>query len=610
MSVEESPDHLWIPPNSAKHSWMAIWRRTGLLNARQQQQPGRDGISTEPQPAARCIEADPHESEMALLEGVITRRRFLQGVGIAGGAGAVLAAMEVLDLVAPAAEYRVAFDPPRTDDFSLRGRANDTTVLVLGAGIAGLTAAYELEKAGYRCEIVEARSRPGGRNWTIRAGTTDTDRDGVTQTARFADKLYMNAGPARIPQHHTTIDYCRELGVPIEPFINANASSYYFNRPEAGGPGAAAGRLTNRPIRHRAAKTDLLGYVSELLAKAVNQGALSDELSRSDAEAVVELLRALGALGPNDRYVGSDRRGYDDPPSAGPRPGTVGSPYRLSDLLAARLGYYFPFELEWDQAMMMFEPIGGMDRIPYALAGRIRGRIRYRTEVRNITVGDDGVRVVVTDDSGSSGTEISADYCICTIPPMVLSKIPNNFAAKTRTDIASLQPMHTGKLGLQFGRRFWEEDEQIFGGITDTNTEIGTIWYPSSGYLTKRGILIGQYNYHEDAEAFDALTPTQRTARAIKVGRLVHGDAYRTEFETSFSAQWARVRHSEGGWVLWPDRNGPAGAIYRRLLQPQGRLYFAGDHLSYVTSWQHGAFESARLVVMQLHQRVLAAEAA
>ena len=542
---------------------------------------------------------------MGPLQGRISRRVFLQGLGVAGGAGAVLAAMEVLNLVAPAAEYKVAFEPPRIDDFSLRGRANGTTVLVLGAGIAGLTAAYELEKAGYLCEIVEARGRPGGRNWTIRGGTTDTDLDGVTQTARFADDLYMNAGPARIPQHHTTIDYCRELGIPIEPFVNANASSYYFNQPQRD----ASGPLTNKPIPHRAAKADLNGYLSELLAKAVNQGALSDELSRDDAEAVVELLREIGALGADDRYVGSGRRGYDDPPSAGTRPGTVGGRYRLSDLLAARLGYYFPFELEWDQAMMMFEPIGGMDRIPYALAAKVRGRTRYRTEVRSITVADDAVRVIVTDDAGRSGTEISADYCICTIPPMVLSKIPNNFPARTKTDIATLQPMHTGKLGLQFRRRFWEEDEQIFGGITDTNTEIGTIWYPSSGYLTKRGILIGVYNYHEDAEAFDALTPSQRARRAIEIGRAVHGDAYRSEFETSFSAQWARVRYSEGGWVLWPDRTGPASAVYGRLLAPQGRLYFAGDHMSYVTSWQHGAFESARLVVMQLHQRVLASTA-
>jgi monoamine oxidase len=538
---------------------------------------------------------------MGPIDRPLTRRAFLAGLGAVGGAGVVLATMEALDLVASAHEYRVAFDPPSTSDFSLRGRVNDATVLILGAGIAGLTAAYELEKAGYRCEIVEARDRPGGRVWTVRAGTTETDLDGRTQTARFADGLYMNAGAARIPQHHTTLDYCRELAVPIEPFANVNADAYVFNASELG----ASGPLADRAVRRRAARADLSGHMSELLARAVEQGALDRELSSDDMEALVELLRTLGPLGPNDRYVGSDRRGYNDPPGAGLRPGTTRGAYPLSDLLAARFGYYFPFDASWDQAMMMFQPVGGMDRIPYALADRIRGRIRYGTEVRQITVANDGAKVIVADRDGRNGTEITADYVICTIPPMVLSKITNNLPAQTKTDLASLQAMPTGKLGLQFRRRFWEEDERIFGGITDTNTEIGTIWYPSSGYLTRRGILIGAYNYFDDSLGWDALTPKEREARAVDIGRRIHGDAYRDELEASFSAQWRRIRYSEGGWVVWPDRSGPAGATYARLLQPQGRLYLAGDHMSHVTSWQHGAFESARLTVTQLHHRVL-----
>ena len=543
---------------------------------------------------------------MGPLHRPLSRRAFLTAIGAAGGAGAVLAAMEVLDLVAPAAEYRVPFDPPRASDFALRGRVNDTTVLVLGAGIAGLTAVYELEKAGYRCEIVEARNRPGGRNWTIRGGTTDTDLDGQTQTARFADGLYMNAGPARIPQHHVTLDYCRELGVPVEPFANANADTYLYNTPERG----AAGRLAGRPVSRRAARADTLGHISDLLARAVDRGALDEELTQDDAEALVELLRGIGALGSGDRYVGSERRGYTDPPGAGPRPGVIGPPFDLSELLAARLGFHFPLELAWDQAMMMFQPVGGMDRIPYALADRIKGRIRYGLEVRSITIAEDAVRVAVAERDAREGTEITADYCICTIPPSVLSKITTNLPAQAKMDIASLQPMPTGKLGLQFRRRFWEEDERIYGGITDTNTEIGTIWYPSSGYLTRRGILIGAYNYFDDSLGWDLLTPRQRERRALDIGRAIHGDSYVNEFETSFSAQWRRIRYSEGGWVVWPDRSGPVGGTYARLLAPHGRLYLAGDHMSHVTSWQHGAFESARLVVMQLHQRVLTTEEA
>jgi monoamine oxidase len=532
---------------------------------------------------------------MPLADRPFTRRAFLTALGAAGGAGAVLAAMEVLELVAPAAEYRVPFDPPRTSDFTLRGRVNNTRVLVLGAGIAGLTAAYELEKAGYRCEIIEARTRPGGRVWTVRRGTSETDLDGVTQTARFSDGLYMNAGAARIPQHHTTLDYCRELGVPIEPFANVNADAYVYASSDRG----AAGRLADTPVRRRAAKADLTGGINELFVRAIRQGALDEELSAADAAALVDLLRALGALGRHDRYVGRGHRGYERPPGAGTQAGSSAGKHPLGDLLAARFGHFFPFEATWDQAMMMFQPVGGMDRIPHALADRIRGRIRYGAEVQGITTTESGVTAIVAE--GGTTTEVSADYCVCTIPPSVLRWIPHNIAEPVATDIASLQVMPAGKLGLEFRRRFWEEDERIFGGITDTNTEIGTVWYPSSDYLTKRGIVIGAYNFADDSRAWNRLTPRQRTDRALDIGHAIHGSAYRDEFVTSFSAQWGRIRYSEGAFVVWPDRHG----AYLRLLAPQGRLYFAGDHLSQVTAWQHGAFESARLVVQLLHRRVL-----
>lgn len=528
----------------------------------------------------------------------LTRREFLYALAAVGGAGAALGTLEIWDLVTPAAEYQVPFDPPRKSDFSMRGRGNDTTVLILGAGIAGLTAAYELEKAGYRCRILEARLRPGGRNWTVRRGSTDTDLDGVEQIARFSEDLYMNAGPARIPQHHTTLEYCRELGVPIEPFTNVNADAYYFNEED----GRFSGGLTGTTVRQRAVKADYVGYTSELLAKVVNQGALDAELSPADREAMIEFLRAMGALGPHDRYLGSGRRGYRNAPGAGNRPGVVSPPFDLSDLLAAGFGHYFPFELEWDQAMMMFQPVGGMDRLPYALARALEGEIVYSAEVRSINSTDEGVEVIYTRD-GRNGIQVRADYAVCTIPPRILARINSTFTPELKRGLASVTTIPTAKMGLEFRRRFWEEDDQIFGGITNTNLDIGTIWYPSSGFLSKRGILIGYYNYFDQALSYDELSPTERIERAIAQGSRVHGEVYAREFETGFSAQWSRIKYSEGGWALWADR----GENYRLLTQPQGRVYFAGDHLSYVTSWQHGAFESARQAVTDLHQRVLSA---
>ena len=529
--------------------------------------------------------------------GRVSRRSFLVGLGAVGGAGAVLGALEAMQLVAR--PERQVFTAPAPSDFTLQGRANGTRVLVLGAGIAGLTAAYELEKGGYAVEVIEARDRPGGRSWTLRGGDTVTELDGTTQAVAFADGLYMNAGPARIPQHHTTMEYCRELGVAIEPFANVNADAWYFH--EGSGPFDSPG--VGERIRIRAARADLYGYVSELLAKAVDQGALERVLDARDAEMLVEFLRQFGALGPDDRYVGTTRRGFDVAPAAGTVAGTPAAAMSLSDVLQAGFGFHFPFELEWDQAMMMFQPVGGMDRIPVALAAAVNGTIRYRCEVREIRSTDSAVEVVFKDGAGE-GRKVEADYCVCTIPPMVLARIPNSFSDQANGAISSLQGLPTAKLGLQYRRRFWELDESIYGGITTTDMDINTIWYPSSGYLGERGVLIGYYNFGAPAETFGALRPESRIERAIVQGRKVHGDAYAEDFETGVSVHWAAIPFSEGGWVNW---GGPPGGAYDTLLQPQGRVYFAGDHLSHMTAWQHGAFESARHAVMALHQRVLGA---
>jgi monoamine oxidase len=542
--------------------------------------------------------AEPPDNASAAVAAALTRRRFLQTLGAIGGAGAVLASMEALGLAPDVLDHKQPFRAPRSSDFHLRGQVNDTTVLVLGAGDAGLATAYELEKAGYRCEVLEARARPGGRCWTVRGGAREVDLDGTAQRARFADGHYMNAGPARIPQHHTTLDYCRELGVPIEVFINANPDAYLYMEPGVG----TSGPLTARPLRRRAAKADLDGYVSELLAKATSQQALDADLGPDDREALIEYLRGAGALGPRDRYVGSERRGYSRPPGAAEQKGDLQAPYDLSDLLAANLGVSFSFDQEWDQAMPMFQPVGGMDRIPYALAGALKARIRYDAAVGRIQVADDRVAVDYTDGRGES-YRVEADYCVCTIPPMVLRNIANNFPARPAAALANLRGMSTGKIGLQFKRRFWEEDGRILGGITDTNLDVGTIWYPSYGFHGERGVVIGYYNYLDESDRFASMTPAQRVRRALEQGAKIHGDAYHSEFETAFSVHWQRARFSEGGWVLWQDRS--QSADYRTLLEPVGRLYFAGDHLSYVTAWQHGAFECARHVVTELHNRVL-----
>ena len=530
------------------------------------------------------------------------RREFLTRVGVAGGAGALYGTMDALGLVAspgnaPAAwaAERAAWRAPSRSDFGLRGRGGGR-VVVLGAGMAGLVTAYELGKAGYRCTILEARERPGGRNWTVRGGTEEAEIGGPLQRARFGTGHYLNAGPARLAQHMVTLDYCRELGVPIEVFTNANADGYYFNE--------SAGALSGTKIRHRTAKADVYGYVSELLAKATDQGALDDELTAEDKERLIAFLRNFGALGTDSKYTGTARRGYAVEPGAGTQSGEVlGPPYQLSDVLQSAIGNYFSFEFGWDQAMLMFQPVGGMDRIPYALAKAIDrqgGDIVYGAPVTELSNTAGGVRVVVR--RGGRERAITADFAVATIPPQILKELPGNLTTATRDALAYAVPVATGKIGLEYRRRFWEEDEHLFGGITNTNMDLSTIWYPSHGFLGDRGLVVGYYNFGANAVAYGDMSPAAREARAVAQGRKIHGDAYADELRSSFSVAWQKVRYSEGGWVSWPSR---ISGQYARLLEPEGNVYFAGDHLSYYIAWQAGAIESARSVVMKIHDRVL-----
>src|SRR6266404_1685773 len=137
------------------------------------------------------------------------RRDLLTIIGLAAGSGAAYQAMTSLGLAAES-----SYKGP----IQLTGAPKGTSVLILGAGVAGMTAALELRKAGYSVKILEFNSRPGGRNWTVRGGDTYTELGGATQTCGFDPGLYLNPGPWRIPHHHRgVLDYCRRLGVALEP---------------------------------------------------------------------------------------------------------------------------------------------------------------------------------------------------------------------------------------------------------------------------------------------------------------------------------------------------------------------------------------------------------
>src|SRR3954451_2898706 len=196
-----------------------------------------------------------------------TRRRFLERIGAVGGAAALYETMTALGLIRDPDAWGGPLRLPR-------GSGNGKKILILGAGIGGLTAAYELRKAGYECKILEAQARAGGRNLTARRGTHITEEsieNGVThQRCRFDEGLYVNMGPGRLPHHHRrALHYCGELSVALEVYVMETAANLYQTDSTFGGKAQP-----NLHITH-----DTCGYIAELLAKAVNTHALDQQLT-------------------------------------------------------------------------------------------------------------------------------------------------------------------------------------------------------------------------------------------------------------------------------------------------------------------------------------------
>lgn len=160
------------------------------------------------------------------------------------------------------------------------------------------------------------------------------------------------------------------------------------------------------------------------------------------------------------------------------------------------------------------------------------------------------------------------------------------------------------KVGLQFKRRFWEEDEVIYGGISYTDLPITLISYPSTGYHSPgKGVLLGAYVWGLDAYQFTSMSPEQRVRKAVEYGTQLHPQ-YPREFETGIAVGWHRVPFTHGCFGMWSEA--ARAEHYAPLCQIDGRLALAGEHVSYIPAWQEGAILSAHDVVGRLHRKVLA----
>jgi monoamine oxidase len=182
---------------------------------------------------------------------------------------------------------------------------------------------------------------------------------------------------------------------------------------------------------------------------------------------------------------------------------------------------------------------------------------------------------------------VTADYCVCTIPLSVLRTLDVQVSPKFKEAIGGVSYALVGKMGLQMKTRFWEDKYEIYGGhVYVDDPIISTISLPSTGWLGQKGVILGFYPHG-----------------ALAAGQKIFPE-YTESNDGSFSIAWHRIPFNMGGWAEWTEEG--RAKYYPTLVEPDGRLYLAGEHLSYLTGWQEGGIESAWQQIAKLHKRAMA----
>jgi monoamine oxidase len=530
--------------------------------------------------------------------GGLTRRKFLQMVGATTGGAAVMNIMTAWGQIPVAAQTT----PPTLD-----GNGNGTRVIVVGAGPGGCPAAWELVKLGYDVTVLEARDRLGGHVFTVRGGSRTTEYGKGEQVCDWDDEaMWFDAGPSRIPFYHRSFfHYCHEFNIPLIDHKNLNLNAWVYAE-------GIEGALNGKRMRLHEMQADMAGYTSELLAKAVNQDQLDLPLTAEDRDLLIDYLVNWGILSSEDlTYRPSDHRGYSRLPDAF-SPGEVADPYALEDLLpfASSIlqanGGYLAATAVFDWQTTLVKPKDGVSQLYEVGFKRALGdRVRLNAEVTEIRQSDEGVRVVYRDTVTGQTQEVTGDYCMCNIPLSVLLKVQTDFSSDFRTAVQGVPYAMALRQGLGFKRRFWEQDDWIYGGQSFSNiSELGILGYPDDNYGAQKGAMLGMYNFGIDAARVSSLSYEDRAQLALDYGSRIHPQM-RDEFMSAFSVAWHLEPYSLGAWPSYNDRT--RQQFFPRLQEPDGRVYLVGEHLSYVNAWIEGAVQAAWMQVEKLHKRVMQA---
>ena len=465
----------------------------------------------------------------------------------------------------------------RTFTFS-RGRLDrrgaPKRVLVVGAGLAGLSAAFELTQAGHNVTVLEARTRAGGRVHTLRDP--------------FADGLYAEAGAARIPNHHHfTLKYADLFGLTLDPFQPPQVPSVYHVRGRR--IRVTPGQKVEWPYDLTAEERGLgldgmrqkyiwsalgdLGDVTDPRWPSPETLRKYDQMNRSD------FWRSRGAS--SDAIALLSLGGIDD------RLEPWSTLFMLrNQALNRKLAQYFKIR-------------GGTDLLPKAFASRLSEKIHYGTPVVRIEQHMQGVKATFRQSGGYH--TLAGDYLICAVPFSVQKNIEvaPAFSVEKQRAIEQLPYLSASKIFLQSGRRFWVAEG--LSGFATTDLPVGQVWDATYAQPGTRGIL-QTFPISQHSRRVTAMSESERINFALEQVETIY-PGMRNHFEGGVTKCWDDDEWARGASAYYKPRQ--FSSLLPHVARPEGRIHFAGEHTSvWIDGWMQGALESGDRVAREVNDLV------
>ena len=427
-------------------------------------------------------------------------------------------------------------------------------VAVCGGGLAGLTAAWYLERAGAEVTVVEARDRVGGRVHTLRQG--------------FEDDQHAEAGADLIEAEQTLLlKLVSELKLETVRILRSGWG--FYGRSDRG-----VKKRRNAPAAFEEIGSLLRPEIEAFKAAESRwDSGVARLLARESVAAWLERVRASRDIAARVRGL----RGFylADPDAL--------SLLTLIDQFAAQ---------EVPGKDSMFRLRDGNDRLPQALAQRLRGRLLLQTVVRQVAQRGRTVRLTVDD---GRRRQLTADYAVLALPASTLRQVA--FTPALPEDqwraITTLRYGPATRALLQFDTRFWRRLARPYAYGTDRST--GAVWDGNEQQAARPGIL----SLLAGGEASRAVRGIIEARGWPGVVRQLGWLGRPTKLLAAQSYVWEQDKWARGGYAVFHPGFDPTLRTW--LGRPAGRLMFAGEHTS--QRWQgymNGAVETGRRAAIEV----------